>query len=177
MKVMFLDFDGVWRATGAAQALGGIIDQQAISLIEWALNCSSETSETKVVVSSTHRVGVNSSEMKSFLNESGGNVIAQFLHEDWKTKVGDDHPFGRRKEIDEWLSRHPEVDKYVIVDDDFEDLIFDIQRTGNAFDFVHVDSFNGFTYRDAIRVMELLCVKDIPNREAAKDFRRIGRKF
>lgn len=177
MKILFLDFDGVWRATGAAQMLGGIIDKQAIALIEMALDYSNQTSETKVVVTSTHRVGVNISEMLSFLEDSGAKVIASSLHEDWKTKVGEEHPFGRRKEINEWLSRHPEVERHVIVDDDFEDLIFDIQNTGNAFDFVHIDSFNGFTFRDAIRVMCLLGVKEIPNREAAKDFVRIGRKF
>lgn len=177
MKIIFLDFDGVWRATGAAQAMGGIIDAQSISLIETVLKHSNQTSETKVVVTSTHRVGVSASEMVSFLNDSGACGISSFLHDDWKTKVGDEHPFGRRKEINEWLSRHPEVERYVILDDDFEDLIMDIQSTGNAFDFIHIDSYNGFTYRDAIRTLVLLGAKDIPNRDAAKDFVRIGRKF
>lgn len=174
MKILFLDFDGVWRATGAAQAMGGLIDNQAIALLEMVLQQSNQTTETKVVVTSTHRIGVSVSEMISFLIDSGAKDIASSLHEDWKTKVGEEYPFGRRHEIDEWLSRHPEVECHAIVDDDFEDLVFRIEDT---FDFVHVDSFNGFSFRDAVRVMCLLGGDEIPNRDAAKDFVRVGRKF
>ena len=43
-------------------------------------------------------------------------VFGELLHDDWRTK--DERGLETRgEEIDEWLSRHPEVTKFVVVDD------------------------------------------------------------
>lgn len=54
----------------------------------------------------------------------------------------------RSKEIDEWLSDHPEVEKYIVIDDEDYDL--------SRHPFVKTDGTKGLIDKDIIRVLELL---------------------
>lgn len=172
MNVIFLDFDGVWRGTNAAQALGGVADKQAIALIDKLLETSQALGETKLVVSSTHRIGYCREEMEKFLKDSGAKSFCKYLHNDWKTPVGQEHPFGRLKEINSWLAAH-EVDKFVIIDDDWHDTtdgsVLSISR------LVHVDSVNGFSFRDLARAIFILGLSI--GSELMEDFKNHGRNF
>jgi hypothetical protein len=60
-----------------------------------------------------------------FIEEEFPQIKAHY-HPDWRTVTGHVESLqwraNRGREIQEWLSRHPEVTSYAIVDDDGEDI-------------------------------------------------------
>lgn len=78
--------------------------------------------------------------------------LLEFIHEDWRTK--DLHRFDldkvRGDEIAEWLSRHPEVTKYAIIDDDSDMLPEQMPH------FVHTQAVDGIMYRNWLDLEHLL---------------------
>lgn len=116
MRVIFLDFDGVIvtrrgpRST-AEEDQGRLLPDPALVA---RLNDITNATGAKVVVSSTWRLGRTVEDLRALL------VAADFAGQ-----VIDVTPWGvdgrhveRGYEIHDWLSRHPEVESFVVLDDD-----------------------------------------------------------
>ena len=136
MKVVFLDIDGVLNSHRTAIAFGGIpfttarsgrsrLDEVAIRLIGGIVRASGAV----IVLSSTWR-----------------------KHEDWldygpalDLPIIDRTPSlcgNRGTEIADWLRRHPDVERYAIIDDDSDMLPEQLPY------FVHTSGFDGFTFSE-----------------------------
>ena len=131
MKVLFLDIDGVLNSTRTAAAFGGyphkldelpMFDLVAVGLIQRL--CSNGV---QVVLSSAWRLTHEPAEVAKAL---GLPIIDRT-----PSLIG---PRGR--EIAEWLSRHPEVECFAIVDDDSDMLAEQLPR------FVRTDGMEGLTW-------------------------------
>lgn len=116
MKILFLDFDGVlnhvdWLST-ADHAWGSMqLDPSRVALVQAIV----DRTDAKIVISSTWRLYHKLDELRTFLAERGfrGEVIDRtpdLYHQKHDRVRGD--------EIQDWLDRHPEVESYVILDDD-----------------------------------------------------------
>ncbi len=116
-KILFLDVDGVLNTDSMFKTpeMGTyVLCDKRIEM----LNAMLEAVGAKVVLSSSWR---NSSSHVAFLEERGA---LKHKHEDWRTGV---EPVDlearvylaneRGREVREWLSRHPEVTQYAIIDD------------------------------------------------------------
>lgn len=136
MKALFLDVDGVLNHRGVFVPSNG-----ASPLCEKCVERLADLVErtaASVVLSSTWRLGGERSSHVHKLKDAG---VLDRAHDDWRTKelpLDDDTPwrFRRGGEIAEWLSRHPEVTSYAIVDDDSdmlpEQFPFFVQTTFDA---------------------------------------------
>jgi HAD domain in Swiss Army Knife RNA repair proteins len=134
--VVFLDMDGVLstrRAYSAAMEAekNGLmvrpvpdrwIDADAMT----NFNDLIERSGALVVVSSTWRLDHHHTDGSKFLDILRRNGFVGTLHNDWRTKDLS-HPIAgsviiqgkmRGDEVLEWLSRHPDITRYAILDDD-----------------------------------------------------------
>lgn len=113
MKVIFLDFDGVILTlrTCVAGAKGWTNSPPDYTLM-LALKRMGDAG-VRIVISSTHRE-FGKPHCRKILNFFPRLHVWPFVLEDWKTKDGGNRP----AEITEWLSRHPEVTDWRIVDDD-----------------------------------------------------------
>ncbi len=114
-KVLFLDIDGVILSGNALRETGDnrYLPPAAIALVNEVLDRTGAV----VVVSSTWRMHADCREL---LARAG----LTRLHDDWATPTGRQMVgpliLGRTRgsEIQDWLDRHPEVERYAIVDDD-----------------------------------------------------------
>lgn len=116
--VLFLDVDGVLNHRGCflPSRHGGPLDHDAIKRLQDVV----EETGCRVVLSSTWR------KLKRHVDHLRCNGGFPNAHEDWCTvELPVDIHHGlivathqRGEEIAEWLSRHPEVTRYAIVDDD-----------------------------------------------------------
>lgn len=136
-KICFLDFDGVITATHRAFLAGLEYDPVAASILNRVLN----EGGYKIVVSSTWRLGESRLTLWTYLKLMG---IKVGLHEDYKTT--EIHDKLRGNQIKEWLSRHPEVTDYVIVDDDRDMLEEQMNR------FIHCDGAEGFGAKEYMKM-------------------------
>jgi len=121
LKVIFLDIDGVLNVIPQGRdKYGSIFHQNFIDNLERLIN---ET-DAKIVISSTWRFsGLESMQNMWKDRNLPGEVIditpdcADIVESD-----SNDTEFydlvERGHEINEWLKKHPEVEKYVILDDD-----------------------------------------------------------
>ena len=113
MKIIFLDIDGV-LATSKSCSEGFIENMVALdgdSVSRLAALC---TGGARIVISSSWRKLHTKEEVLAHLERFGLNRST--VHEDWRT-VAIDHGI-RGVEIAEWLDRHPEVEDFIILDDD-----------------------------------------------------------
>lgn len=70
----------------------------------------------RVVVSSTWKTALTNPEYHKDLFDTNGAVLK--LHDDWKTPdLKPIYPCMRASEIHAWISKHPEVNNYLIIDD------------------------------------------------------------
>lgn len=108
MKILFLDVDGVLNRQSllTADAATFVLCPKACARLKVLI----KKTGAKVVLSSSWRL---SEPHVAFLREHG---VMDEVHEDWCTKEFSGKCM-RGFEIDEWLSRHPEVKRYAIVDD------------------------------------------------------------
>jgi len=105
MKVVFLDIDGVLN--DAITTMDLLDDKPKKEHLE-CLKAIIDATDAKIVLSSTWRLFPSArNDVKNALR----NVGLEFID---KTKELRD----RASEIKEWLSRHPEVEKFVILDDE-----------------------------------------------------------
>jgi HAD domain in Swiss Army Knife RNA repair proteins len=122
-RVLFLDVDGVLNRLDPdteellTVAAPGMRTPHVVELnVVRALNAAiAGCPDTRIVVSSTWREDFASPE--DFCVQAA--VDPALLHADWRTKFSPepDSPRSRPDEIEEWLSRHPEVRDWVILDD------------------------------------------------------------
>lgn len=145
MKILFLDIDGVLNSTRSAVAFGGYpmnvekphmerFDHVAVALIKKIC----KDTGAKIVLSSVWRL------------YEGHMNMANALHLPIIDSTPEKLTALRGEEIAMWLRDHPEVEKYVIIDDD-SDMLEDQMPY-----FVQTSHLNGFLYQDYLKALEIL---------------------
>ena len=115
-KVLFLDIDGPMIPGRSwviqPQTLWTKFDPIAVATVVALL----DKVGAKLVISSTWRVK-GYERMVEALEDNG--IDGSYLHEDWQTIRWTETAFldHRADEIREWLSRHPEITKFAVIDD------------------------------------------------------------
>lgn len=142
MKVLFLDIDGVLNSHRTAYAFGGFpfdvekhrhrFDEVAIALVRNVVTAAG----AQIVLSSSWR---NDKDWERI-----GPGLGLTIMDRTPTLPGK-----RGEEIAVWLQAHPEVESYVILDDDGDML--DEQRER----FVQTTHEDGLTYELALRIARL----------------------
>lgn len=147
MKIIFLDIDGVLcnrRSLMRKQRIKrmNMLDRDCVARLD-AL-CAAGGKDVRIVISSTWRKYHPREDIAEHLEHHG--LRHGLVHEDWRTIVLEGF---RGDEIAEWLSRHPEVTSFIILDDDSDFLDEQLPR--------HVQSSfePGFTEADLERAMAL----------------------
>ena len=122
MKVLFLDIDGVLCTLRAHYAYAhkrrGIIDSWdpvGAKAIKEVCNTG-----VKIVISSSWRhYCVNPYDKSDILGvRLSEHKLTEHLHKDWKTGIDGT----RGKEIRQWLSKHPNIKDFIVLDDDIFDM-------------------------------------------------------
>lgn len=166
MKVLFLDFDGVinshqsatfwhnkrdqskWENEMYSSWKGSLFEYLAHEFCPIALSNVEELvrriPDLKIVVSSTWRLGSSVEDLKKIL--SGAKLVADAVID--KTPAFRDGPRGN--EIQHWLDAHPEVEEYVIVDDDNDMLESQKEH------FVNTSELHGFQFGDMLHAQRIL---------------------
>jgi hypothetical protein len=120
MKVIFLDFDGVILTLRTCMAGGqGWTNSPPDYPLMLALKRMGEKG-VRLVISSTHREFGEGHCFKILDHFAPQIKLTDYLLTDWRTGVREDKQFinSRPSQIAEWLSRHPEVTDYRILDDE-----------------------------------------------------------
>jgi hypothetical protein len=114
MKVIFLDIDGVLNSQNFIHSFNGkwelhSVDPNAINV----LNEIIKATNAKIVISSSWRIILDLNEIKDILIENGfvGEIIG-------KTPIIRDNNRCRGDEINAYLEANPNIDKFIILDDD-----------------------------------------------------------
>lgn len=115
-RVLFLDFDGPMIPMRAWPIQGDrgydTFDPVAAATVKRVL----DSAGAKIVVSSSWRI--SGYDVVVDVMERAG-LDRSYLHDDWKTEcIASGPTLLRKKEIALWLSKHPEVQDYVILDDE-----------------------------------------------------------
>ena len=106
--VIFLDFDGVIRVAVEGGWIGEDQAEFCQSRMKMLASICANT-RAAIVVSSDWRNLENHEEIKGHLSP----YLSDHLHPDWATPI-----IGHRwNEVERWLARHPEVERYVILED------------------------------------------------------------
>ena len=135
--VIFLDMDGVLQSPRYCVAIGetGLLSALEPAAMHMLRNLVVE-SDAKIVLSSSWRLGMdNPSTIKKIFQCCGFKALAAAFHDDWKTRYISGY---RGDEIADWLSNHPEISNYLILDDDSDMLESQKEH------FVQTDHMNGF---------------------------------
>lgn len=174
MKVIFLDIDGVLNSTRSfianhprfGQNPWKTVDERNIATIDpiavKLVNEVAHRCDAEIVVSSTHRkwffVQTQTMQLGRHLDLP---QLVEYMHNLGIEKdVIDATPIlsseGRVRgdEIALWLSKNPQVEKYVILDDDSDMLDNQLNN------FVHTDNFNGFSFYDFKQAVLILGAKN-----------------
>lgn len=147
-SVLFLDIDGVILSFDELHRTGDrrLLPEDKLAMIR---DVCSRTGAV-VVVSSTWRF---SDETRDLLIHKGLP-----LHDDWRTPIYTELVGSiiigqtRGQEIAQWLSAHPEIIKYAIIDDDRDMMPDQLPR------FVKTNGHLGVTQSDADQLQRLLQV-------------------
>ena len=152
MKVIFLDFDGVitippkwYLKANKIKYIKRIVDE----------------TDAKIVVSSSWRMDTVEETRKSMIYKEKRCPRNKMLY--WLIdNIYDVTPWvglgnGRGGEIQKWLNDHPEVDNYVILDDDHD--MWDSQM----YHFVQTNYEDGITEVETIRAIKVLNKKCFQN--------------
>lgn len=123
--IIFLDMDGVisTRRAYLARAADPLPDRWIDATAMAHLNALCSQTRALVVVSSTWRLNTGRAAFLAMMRRNG---FVGPIHRDWRTKQLISPIPGsslvaatmRGDEVREWLSRHPETTRYVILDDD-----------------------------------------------------------
>ncbi|MBO6272578.1 hypothetical protein J6O48_07335 [bacterium] len=151
MKIIFLDFDGVITTYQSKWK----IDMNKIKIIN---NICNKTN-AKIVVSSSWRIGY-AGDVSAFHEYLKQYFIKNQYLDHFKDTfdkfisniIGMTESIGglRGDEINFYLKEHPEVNSYVIIDDDSDML------DQQLFNFVQTDTYEGITERDAKLCVDIL---------------------
>lgn len=141
-RVIFLDIDGV--VTSARSAWYNF-DPFVISFLRHLC----KEGHIHIVISSTWRY--------HYKKDFWQTLFENYLHEDHETPYLLSKKLSQRAcrgdEIQEWLNKHPDVTKYLILDDDSDML--DNQKPS----FRRTDSINGMLFDDMVFMMDYFNVK------------------
>ena len=152
MKVIFLDFDGVITIPPKWYLKA--------DKIKWIKRIVDETA-AKIVVSSSWRMQTVEETRKSMIYKEKRCPRNKMLY--WLIdNLYDVTPWvglgnGRGGEIQQYLNNHPEIDNYVIIDDDGD--MWDSQ----LYHFVQTNYEDGITETEAIRAIKVLNKKFFQN--------------
>lgn len=139
MKILFLDVDGVLNSDRSMTLLA--ISKPAVRRLKYIVG---ETGCHIVVSSTWRRIADARKKLETVLGYHGLKIHSYTTSEYWE--IGQI----RGDEIDEWLTRWPEITKYVIVDDntDFHphQMPFFVQTNGHV----------GLTDADSNTIIKLL---------------------
>lgn len=144
-KVIFLDIDGVITS---ARTGWYNLDIYAINYLRWL--CS--IGNIKIVISSTWRYNHDAEFWKT--------IFGEYMHDDYKTpnKIATQMPgFTRGAEIQAWIDKHPELEDYIILDDD-SDMLPD-----QGIHFIQTSGINGIQFCDMDRLKEYFKIEYYPN--------------
>lgn len=158
MKVIFLDFDGVITTYDSKWK----IDMNNIKII----NDICDKTNAKIVVTSSWRIGYRG-DVLAF----NGYLTQYIIEHNYLDNVQDifDKFIGnivgmtdsvgtcRGNEIKSYMSEHPEVENYVILDDDSDMCDYQL------FNFVQTDTYEGITERDAKLCVDILNGTEVIN--------------
>lgn len=165
MKVIFLDFDGVlnshqsatfwhnkrdqdkWENELYAEWQGTLYEYLALEFCPIALSNVEELvrkTGAKIIVSSTWRLHNNVDDLKNIL--APAKIVADAVFDRTPRLPGKP----RGEEIKAWLDQHPEVDQYVIIDDD-RDMLPEQQDN-----FVNTSPLHGFLFGDMLSAERIL---------------------
>lgn len=150
-RIIFLDIDGVACTLRSHFAIGTGSLMQALDplVIGFLMRLCEATPDTYIVVSSTWRLLGGEPDCLDKLYAAG--VRPEFVHEDWMTPNLPGHTRG--EEVDDWLSAHPHVKEYVIIDDDDD---FSEEQKGRLVKTVFND---GLSAEGMLKAMDLLDVE------------------
>jgi hypothetical protein len=133
MKVLFLDFDGVLNCTMTFVRRAQKIKAQGMppAQEDWKLtqldedlivqlNPIVEQTQCNIVISSSWRIGYDLPTLAEYLSKKGFKYPEKVIG---VTPVMPLVEHSRGVEIKTWLSKHPKVTSYAILDDDIEDIL------------------------------------------------------
>ncbi|WP_396180198.1 HAD domain-containing protein [Flavobacterium sp.] len=138
MNIIFLDIDGVIQSPRYCVAINetgwlSAFEPAAMHMVQRLVL----DAKAKIVISSSWRIGSTDRQLKQLFRCCGFKAIANSFHDDWQTKQINGFCTRRGNEIAEWLNRHPEIENYLILDDDADMLA---EQMNN---FVKTDPMNG----------------------------------
>lgn len=162
MKLIFLYFDGVlnnqlWyvKTKGNRQHID--LDTSSIQF----LNTLVRETGSKVVVTSTWRLGRTIEELQNALDING--FIGEIIGKTKDLRIGEDgDSILRGNEILQWMKSHPEVlgkpywdyKDYVILDDDSDMLYWQKDN------YIYVDPYVGITPSTVFKAKKILLARD-----------------
>lgn len=131
MDVIFLDFDGVLNSRCFRAARSGMIDEKHMTFLYRIV----EATGARVVLSTSWRIHWDASPENR--SETGREIDQLF--EKYGIEIIGKIPDGldRAQEIRHWLDDHPDVERYVILDDSpfgWGELAQHLVRTGGLLD-------------------------------------------
>ncbi len=145
-KILFLDIDGVlnskiyYKYIYKPEEGHSRFDPYCVVLIKRLV----EEFSLQIVITSTWRNGVVD-RLRKELEES--NLILH-LHPDWHTPIL--RPVNRGKEIQLWLDSHPEIEDYLIIDDNENLLEYQMNK------LVKTDNYAGMAQLQYYQARNLL---------------------
>lgn len=140
MKVIFLDYDGVLNTNKTPTKMVGDVMTMAEPTLVFTLNKLVDKSEAELVLSSSWR---NLPNWEDAMKKSG--IIKKFYGKTPETKDGVEGPRGVK--IQAWLDKHPEVERYAIIDD------CDDMTEGQMPNFFQTDEEVGLTEEIADKIL------------------------
>lgn len=142
MKVLFLDVDGVLNMHGSGGYMA--LNRKRMQLLQNII----EDTGAIIVLSSTWRNHTDAMKKLSRNLKYRGLKIHDITPQFGVSKDGE--RYYRGHEIQDWLDRHPEVEQYVILDDDGDMLDSQLRN------FVQTDGTIGLTETLAYRAAYIL---------------------
>ena len=150
MKIIFLDFDGVITTHQSKWK----IDMDKVKII----NDICDKTDAKIVVSSSWRIGyhgVVSVFRLSLKNYFTKNQYLDHFKDTFDKFIDNivgmtDSGSSRGNEIKFYMNEHPDIENYVIIDDDSDMCDYQL------FNFVQTDTYEGITERDAKLCVDIL---------------------
>ncbi len=145
IKVIFLDVDGVFTSIRSGWYNFDIYS------VNFIISCA-KAWNAKLVISSTWK--------RKYKRNVWNKIFNNLIHEDFITP--DALYFNKHEkrgtEIKLWLDNHPEIEDYLILDDDTDMLPDQLSH------FIKTDSYNGLLHEEMIKIYEKVKLeeRDLP---------------
>lgn len=158
MKIIFLDIDGTLNVIPQGHdEFGGIFHGHLVENLKHII----EETGAKIVISSHWRMnGLQVMKDMWRTRNLPGDVIdvTPNLYDHWNPNTID---FGRGDEIKKWLDEHPDITGWVIIDDDYFDILDEqlprlVRTSGNEHHTDYIDIGYGLTKECAEEAIKIL---------------------